>query len=720
VRRVLGLCLLPATVLLSVLPGAAQQQVDLRDVGNPEVERIRFEHLDAQPIGNRELRAAMLTQEGQHFERRLFRGDLSTIENLYRGRGYMDVDVVRRTFEIDGDGRLRITLKIDSGDLWSVARVELRGGESAVVDTALARRLRERIKVTAGAVFRYGEVVNDERALLGWLNSQGYAHARVRNQVDFDARRRRASVVYTVTPGRRMYFGPVTIAEDSLYTRTSLLRRQFTFAEGELYDPEKLRATRNNLSRTGLFRSVTLATPALVTADSVQPVVLRLQERKFIHLRSRVFVNSSEPGISGRVQHANFLGRGNRIGADASLGQPLQGLTLFLTERNFLRSTADLTLSAGVTDEWGDRRVFADPGDSLQYDLLARNYSIANELDLLFGREVATALLANAVYDYPSIERLWQVDAVLSRRWELGGGVTYASNVRVNATQSRNRPIGGERITFDDGLAEMIGPPAPDDGSGDDGFPDDGGFPEDGGFDDGSSAGGSVDGGFPEDPFASGRRAQGAGFAYDDNRIDIDDTWVDLLTNEAKAVNFELDLSRDTRDNTIAPTRGSFVRAAGLFAVELGGRRTRVLDGDLEARHYLRIGGNVVWAQAARGVITGTLRRESDLPQAYWKSFGGEGSVRGVRRESIQAVGGGRGGLVLRNELRVTAGSAGIVVFWDRAGVWRRVSNAEWKDMTNGYGLGLRYDLGIPARLDLGWRRGSNQPQVYLSVGQAF
>lgn len=693
-----------AVWLLTVVPSGAQGPVELRDIGAVKVARIELQHLQEKPIPNRELRAAMLTKVGSTFQRRYFRGDLSTIENLYRARGYMEVEIVRRRFVIDDKGRLRISLMIDSGSQWTVASVELRFEDDGQDHGALAEQLHKRVDVKQGGVFRYGEVIADERDLLGWLNREGYAQARVRNRVVFDSRRQRAAVEYTIAPGRRMVFGPVEIAEEGLYTRRSLLERQFTFREGQRYNPQKLRETRNNLSRTGLFRSVTLATPTGSSQDSIQPVVLRLQERKFIHLRSRLFVNNRDPGVSGRVQHINFLGRGNRIGVDASLGQPLQGLKLFLTERNLMGSSVDLTVSAGLTEEWGERRVFADPSDSLQFDLLTTNYSPANELLLGFGRTEAAALLSGAIFEYPSVERLYKADAALRRRWELSGNVVYSSNLSFNFTQSRNRPIAGSRVRFDAGEAEVVAPGPDDEAPPDDGFDDDP-FGDDG---------------FPDDPFgSSGRTTQGA-FVYDTGRFTVDDVWGRLLTDRSKALNFELDFQRDTRDNQIAPAQGTFLRLAGLYAIELGGQRTRVVDGDIEARHYLRIGEHVVWAQAVRGLITGVLRRENDLPQAYWKELGGEGSVRGVERSSIQATGGGRGGAVLRNELRLTFGDAGLVMFWDRAGVWRRVSHASWGDMIDGFGGGLRYSFGIPARLDLGWSRGTRSPEIYVSIGQAF
>ena len=363
------LLLLPFAVWGRAEAQGSLRPVQLRDLGEPKVERIRFEHVEVKPIKNHELRAAMVTKEGERFQARFYRADLSMIENLYRSRGYMDVDIVRRRYQLDGKGRLHLRLWIDSGRQWRVSAVavEVAPGEAPA-------DLESRVRLEPGDVLRYGDVLRDERALLGRLNEEGFPHASVRNRLEFDAAGKLGSVTFEVSPGRRMYFGPVRL-EGELRTRRSVIDRLITFREGALYDPEAVRASRNNLARTGLFRAVTLETPEQAAGDSAQPVILRLQERPYRHVEARAFVNNDEPGLSARLRHSNLLGRGNSVGTEANLGRPRQGLTLFLTERGLLGSDLDLTFTAGVTDDWGRTRVLGNPADSVQFGLLAANHS---------------------------------------------------------------------------------------------------------------------------------------------------------------------------------------------------------------------------------------------------------------------------------------------------------------------------------------------------------
>ena len=704
-----------ALVLLGRLPSdASRREVDLRDLDgrNVEVKRIRFVHPQEKPFGNPLLRTAMRTRSGEPFRRRYFRDDLAKLENLYRGIGYLDADIARKEYLLDEKDRLHIRLWIESGRRWKIEEVGLALDEApGDLEGDLLRTLRSH----AGGFFEYKTVIEDERALVALLNNRGYSQARARNRTELDSHGKLARVTYEITPGRRMYFGEIRIRERTggkpLQTRSRLVRGLLTFRKGQLFNPHQLRLSRNNLSRTDLFRSVTLATPAVAPGDSLQPIEISLQERKFINLEALGFFNNTEPGAEARLEHANWLGRGTRLGLRGYLGRPKQGAEFDITERNVFDSGADLTVTASLTDEWGRSEVYADPEDSTQFALLTSYDSILDGLLLLTGPADVAEYIQSSEYDYPSIERLLQFKSSLSKQWEPADAARYHARTELNWNQSRTEPLRGGEIDYSPG-----GDPDPDPGStatvedtpdDEDPFGDEDPFAEDAPADDSES------------------EACGPGdLDYACGSIAIDDTWLGLLTEDSNTLNLTFAFNRDSRDNPISPSRGTLVHARGRYAVEFGRQPTRVLDGEVVWRYYLRLHPNFVWAQQFRGLLNASLRKNRDLPQAYWIKLGGEGSVRGVGRERIQVTGGGRAGANVRSELRINSGEFGFVVFWDRAGVWRHLRQARWTRMVDGYGFGLRYERGIPFRFDVGWSRNPdnrrNNHSLYFSIGQAF
>ena len=710
----MGSIALCALVLIALPAYAEWLPASSREVEGIEVERIRFTYSGKKLILNRMLRAAMRTEEDGAFNRRVFNEDLISIVNLYRTRGYREAHIARKHIEIDSArARVRILIEIDNGPLWTVRAVHLRGAEPFS-----DAELLEHIPLAAGAALDYGDVLEGERALQAYLSHRGYPHARVRNTwVDEDGHAHSATVLFEVNTGAKMYFGDVLIeGEEDLQTRPPLIHRYLSFDQGDLYDPEKIAESRNRLAQTNLFRSVYFSTPTPEAGDSAQTVIVQLQERKYIQFGSNLFVNSTgtsiEPRMTGSIQHGNWLGHGIGLGLNTSWGQPLQGATFSFMENDLLDSEIDLVLSAGITDEWSRKIVSGSANDPRQFDLLTTYDSVLNGL-LLFGGTLAADEYINTVtYDYASIERLWQVRGTLSKTWS----ELYQGQLAVSWVRARNRPDQADPIAYAPSIDWVDdSTDASDEDLFDEDLFDEDPFDEDP---------------FGEDPFGmDDAQAEEIPIDYFAGDIPVDERWRDILTERSRSVSLTSELLRDTRDSRITPNRGSLLRMSGLVALELGANGTSVLDGEIELRHYARLSERVVAALAVHGTRTASLRSGRALPQLYWKLYGGEGSLRGVERDAVQAVGGGRIGLNVRSELRYRQGTFGLVAFWDRAQVWHQSEDLRLSDlvkprgMVNGFGLGLRYTFGFPLRLDVALNDGFDRAQpvkFYFSIGQAF
>ncbi len=697
-------------VLCLVLADAISAQENLRYISAHEanghkVARIHFVHLGEKRIKSETLRSAMLTQEGEPFHRRFIKNDLSELVNLYRSKGYRDAAIVRKYLRLDAKEQVHIHIEIDSGALWTVRTLTLVGGAPFAADT-----LRAQVSLRTGAPLNYGKVLEGERQLQAFLNQRGYPHAAVHNEwVGDDRASRSTEVVFHIDPRRKMYFGPVEVDNlDQLYTSQALIERYLHFEQGDLYNPEQLAKSREQLARTGLFRSVFLLTPD--TGDSLQPVVVRLQEKKRISLSSEVFLSNIEPRVKGIVQHNNWLGRGARLSLDASWGQPEQGVTASFTERNLLGMGADLVLSAGVTDEWQQTKQQGNANDQRQVELLTANDSVLKGfLSFPFGGEAITReYISTATFAYLSVEHLWKAEATLTKGWR----EIYQAQVSLSAEDSRTQPDPSEHIAYS---------PDIDAGEADSGAPTD----ADDLFDD------------DEFDFSGKGNFSAQDIDYSDGKIPATADWLRILTERERSVNLKTEFLRDSRNDPFAPTGGALLRLTGRYAYSfiLGQRQTYVVDGDAAFTHYQPLSRRLVLALALQGGGAASLREGRPLPQKYWWAYGGAGSLRGVEQDAINAPGGGRLGLNMRGELRYQRNNFGFVGFWDRAQVWRKPSQATLRSMVDGYGVGLRYALGFPLRLDIAfsdgslnspsdekswWRRLYQRRYFYFSIGQAF
>jgi len=196
-----------------------------------------------------------------------------------------------------------------------------------------------------------------------------------------------------------------------------------------------------------------------------------------------------------------------------------------------------------------------------------------------------------------------------------------------------------------------------------------------------------------------------------------------------------------TTDNLLDSRRGYIVSASveQAGAILPGGFRYTGLSA--EARHFLPISNDVVWANR---VQVANLAPPSDDPGAvpFSKKYflGGATTIRGWGRFEVSPLSasgqpiGGNSLFLYSSEVRAhIAGNFGAVVFLDSGNVWAESWGIRLDDLRYAVGTGLRYQTPIgPIRLDWGYQLNpipglivNGEPQtrrwrVHFSIGQAF
>jgi outer membrane protein assembly factor BamA len=187
---------------------------------------------------------------------------------------------------------------------------------------------------------------------------------------------------------------------------------------------------------------------------------------------------------------------------------------------------------------------------------------------------------------------------------------------------------------------------------------------------------------------------------------------------------------RDTRDNPLNPTRGSFMSLNVSVAPRLLGSDFDYVRELLQASFNMGIGRTMTWSQR---YSIGTVNTFGDdrLPINDLFRAGGATTVRGYATDSLgpqtaaeEALGGGAT-FILNQELRYQHPSGfGGAVFYDAGNVYERVTDFDLH-LQHSVGFGIRYAAGFGLiRLDLGFplnRRPQDRSyQLWFGFGQVF
>ena len=201
-------------------------------------------------------------------------------------------------------------------------------------------------------------------------------------------------------------------------------------------------------------------------------------------------------------------------------------------------------------------------------------------------------------------------------------------------------------------------------------------------------------------------------------------------------------LTRDTRDDLLDATRGSFMSHAGQWGASVLGSQLKYLKYFGQYSHYFPLSDPVripwsrerksrwVYATAVRLGLEGGLAGQVIAPSQRFFAGGGT-TIRGFRQDGVgpQVAGvpvGGNALLILNNEIRFPVRSIfDGVGFVDMGNVYRTVGDFDPTDLRKSVGLGLRVHTPyVMLRLDWGVnvnpKPGEPRSRWFFSIGQAF
>jgi outer membrane protein assembly complex protein YaeT len=289
--------------------------------------------------------------------------DAERIAQHYRTLGYFET-TVRPELRWSGDRReVEVVFHVDEGE---PVRLVERGIEippgivaeaSAAAEPDEPGDLTEGLPLVVGEVFSLDRYEDAKRELLARLAEIGRPLASVEGGADVDVRTHEARLTWRVVPGPLVRFGPVRV-EGLTRTDESLVRREITIAEGDVYSLSALRETRTSIQALRIFGSVIarplpeeerpggageVIWPMQVAVAERPPRSVRLglgwgtdhhlraqagyEQRNWLggarRLNTSVLYSSLERTLEASVTQPHFLARSQSLRAETRLGQEL-------------------------------------------------------------------------------------------------------------------------------------------------------------------------------------------------------------------------------------------------------------------------------------------------------------------------------------------------------------------------------------------------------------
>ncbi len=265
------------------------------------------------------------------YAREKLAGDLERLRSFYLNRGYLEFSIDSTQVSIDPDREgVYITVNITEGERYTVTGYKFSGntlGREAELD--------KQMLVREGDVFNGQRLAESTRTMTEVYGSIGYAFANINAIPDVDREKRTVFFNVTVDPGRRAYVRRINVSGNAR-SRDEVVRRELRQFESAWYDTDKIRLSRERLTRLGYFTNVTIDTVPVPEAPDQVDLNVNVTERSTGTFLIGVGFSSTDKLIlTASVNQQNFLGTGKSIGLNMNTGRTQRQITLSSTDPYF-------------------------------------------------------------------------------------------------------------------------------------------------------------------------------------------------------------------------------------------------------------------------------------------------------------------------------------------------------------------------------------------------
>lgn len=256
-------------------------------------------------------------RQDDRYAKEALSGDLETLRSYYMDRGYADFRVDSTQVAISPNKKdIYITINVDEGERYTISDIKLAG------DLVVPKeQLNALILAKPGEIFSLRRLTQTSELMALRLGEDGYANAEINPVPNLDRETKEAEVTIYVEPNSRVYvrrinFNGIDEVDDEV------LRREMRQMEGGYLSNRLVDRSQVRLQRLPYIENVQMETMPVPGSPDQVDVEFDLEYGLPGQFGGGLgFSESQGLLLNGNFVHSNFLGTGNRVGAELNSGR---------------------------------------------------------------------------------------------------------------------------------------------------------------------------------------------------------------------------------------------------------------------------------------------------------------------------------------------------------------------------------------------------------------
>ncbi len=305
-------------------------------IGNKKFSEERLREV----INSREEAWWRILSTSDNYDPERSKYDQELLRRFYLKNGYADFVATNGTAELSPDRRsFLITYVIEEGARYTVGSIDI---DSKLRNTS-GEDLKPQVDFETGDWYDGDALERSVKAMALAAQQRGNPFAEVNPRIKRNPETHTIDIRFDVADGPRVYIERLNITGNTR-TRDKVIRRELVVSEGDAYNNEVLRTSRQRLQDIGYFSNVTLNSSAGTTAD--RTIIDYNVEEKSTGELSLGGGYSTDIGalLNVGLRERNLVGTGIDASINGLLAQRETQISASVTDPYFL----DRNLAAGV------------------------------------------------------------------------------------------------------------------------------------------------------------------------------------------------------------------------------------------------------------------------------------------------------------------------------------------------------------------------------------
>jgi len=299
------------SIVFNVVEGDVAKIRQINLIGNHAYPEYQL--LDLMTLSS----SASWFNSNDQYSKQKLSADLETLRSFYMDNGYLEFNIDSTQVSITPDRKdIYITVNLTEGTKYTVAKVSVSG--DMLIPKADIEQL---VEVKAGDNFSRKALTETNRKISERYGQDGYAFANVNAIPEIDKDKHQVSFNFVVDPGQRVYIRRINISGNNK-TRDEVIRREFRQVEGEWFDVDKVKKSKQRVDKLDFFSEVNVETPPVQGTTDQLDVNMSVKEKSTGNVSVGAGFSSGEGLVlTGSVTQANLFGTGNHLTTQINTGR---------------------------------------------------------------------------------------------------------------------------------------------------------------------------------------------------------------------------------------------------------------------------------------------------------------------------------------------------------------------------------------------------------------